>query len=561
MSQREHQKEGDYLEVFQAVTRLISSVHYPQQVMDLVVRRLPDLLEVDAATIRLLDSTTDSFVLGAAWGVSDEYLSRTTIDSKDVMAALKQGRPMAKTDIDLACDHDSCQYISREGVKSAMSLPILYKGEVIGILRLLTKDTREFTDKELNFALSLAEQVGMALSNGRMFQEMETQVKFLSELREISGIVNSTLDLDEILAAIVEKLPTILQVKGCTVRLLHPATNRLELVAASGLSERYLSRGSISREDSIFSVLKGEPVGIYNATTDSRVNYHEDIHREGIKSILVVPIKNGPEIIGVLRLLTDEHHFFSAVETNFAVTVADEGGIAIQKARTYRKITLLFNQIEEHERFLQTILDSLWLQLLVVNRDKRVIMVNSKFLETTGSRESEVLGQLYQKVVQWKKTEPDACPINGVLANGEAVTVQECLESDNDTTPILCFERHFAPILDENGQVEFIIEAVRNITSEKLLKQEQLEKMKLQGVIEMAGTAAHELNSPLFAALGTAQLLRDDLSSVEMIEEMDVIIRNMKEMAELTREMTTVTGFEAKEYVGETKIVKLTSNK
>ena len=560
MSQRENQKEGDYLEVFQAVTRLISSVHDPQQVMDLVVQRLPDLLEVDAATIRLLDSTTDSFVLGAAWGVSDEYLSRTTIDSKEVMAALKEGRPMAKKDLDLACDHDSCQYISKEGIKSAMSLPILFKDQVIGILRLLTKNSREFTDKELNFALSLAEQVGMALSNGRMFQEMENQVKFLSELREISRIVNSTLDLDEILSAIVGKLPTTLQVKGCTVRLLHPATNRLELAAASGLSERYLSRGSISREDSIFSVLKGEPVAVYDATTDSRVNYHEDIRREGIKSILVVPIKNGPEIIGVLRLLSDEPHFFSASETNFAVTVADEGGIAIQKARTYRKITLLFNQIEEHERFLQTILDSLWLQLLVVNRDKRVIMVNSKFLETTGSRESEVLGQRYQKAVLWKKTEPDACPINAVLTNGQPVTVSECLESNSDTTPPLCFERHFAPILDEDGQVEFIIEAVRDITSEKLLKQEQMEKMKLQGVVEMAGTAAHELNSPLFAALGTAQLLRDDLDSAELIEEMDVIIRNMKKMAELTREMTTVTGFEAREYVGDTKIVKLKSN-
>jgi two-component system NtrC family sensor kinase len=561
MNKRENQKEGDYLEVFQAVTRLISSVHDPQQVMDLVVRRLPDLLDVDAATIRLLDSTMDSFVLGAAWGVSDEYLSRATIDSKEVMAALKEGRPMAKTDFDLACDHDSCQYISREGIKSAMSLPILFKGEVIGILRLLTKNSREFTDKELNFALSLAEQVGMALSNSRMFQEMENQVKFLSELREISGIVNSTLDLDEILSAIVEKLPTILQVKGCTIRLLHPATNRLELAAASGLSKGYLSRGSISREDSIFSVLKGEPVSIYNATTDARVNYHEAICREGIKSILVVPIKNGPEIIGVLRLLTDEHHFFSAVETNFAVTVADEGGIAIQKARTYRKITLLFNQIEEHERFLQTILDSLWLQLLVVNREKRIIMVNSKFLETTGCHEGEVLGQLYQKAVLWKETNPDTCPINAVLASGEPAAVRECLENDTGTTPTLCFERHFAPILDENGQVEFVIEAVRDITSEKLLKKEQLEKMKLQGVIEMAGTAAHELNSPLFAALGTAQLLRDDLGTAEMIEEMDVIIRNMKKMADLTREMTTVTGFEAREYVGETKIVKLTSDK
>ncbi len=86
------------------------------------------------------------------------------------------------------------------------------------------------------------------------------------------------------------------------------------------------------------------------------------------------------------------------------------------------------------------------------------------------------------------------------------------------------------PIFENDGRVNFIVEAVRDITGQKLLEQEKMERMKLQGVIEMAGTAAHELNSPLFAALGTAQLLRDDLPTQEMIEEMDMIIRNMKKM-------------------------------
>ncbi len=559
MKLKENQKERDYLEVFQAVTRLISSVHDPQQVMDLVVQCLPELLEVDAATIRLLDKPTGKFVLGAACGVSQEYLSRATIDSKEVMDALMQGQPMAITCIDQLRDQNICQYLAKEGIKSVVSLPILYKDQVAGILRLLTKDSREFYEQEINFALSLAEQVGVALANGRMFQEMENQVQFLSELRDISRLVNSTLDLDEILTAIVEKLLSILKVKGCTIRLLHPATNRLELVAASGLSKTYLERGSISREDSIFRVLKGQPVAIYDAVNDSMVDYHEDIRREGIKSILAVPIKNGPEIIGVLRLLTDEPHFFTAAETHFAITVAEEGGNAIQKARTYRKITLLFNQIEEQERFLQTILDSLWLQLLVVDPEKRVIMANKKFLETADFSESEVLGQFYQKVVPWRKTEDD-CPINKVLIGKAPIIVLDCLKNKENANRSLWYERYLAPIHGENGEVDFVIEAVRDITSEKLLAKEQMEKMKLRGVIEMAGTAAHELNTPLFAALGTAQLLRDDLLTEETIEEMDTIIRNMKKMAELTREMTSVTGFEAAEYVGETKIVKLKSS-
>jgi two-component system NtrC family sensor kinase len=553
------QKEGAYLEVFQEVTRLISSVHEPQKVMDLVVQRLPKLMEVDAATIRLYDKVTSAFILGAANGVSEEYLSRSTIDSDEVMEDLLNGRPTAKTNVDSACDHDSCSFVFAEGVKSIMTLPILNKGEVTGMLRLLTKKTRDFSEKELGFAMSLAEQVGVAICNSRLFQEMENQVNFLSELREISRLVNSTLNLDEILGTIVNKLPEAIGVKGCTIRLLHPATNRLELAAASGVSETYLSRGSITREDSIFSVLKGEPVTIYDAENDPRVDYHQEIREEGVKSILAVPIKNNNEIIGVLRLLTDSPHSFSASEINFTVTMAEEGGNAIEKARTYRKITLLFNQIEEHERFLQTILDSLWLQLLVVDPNKTVIMANRHFLETRRSKEADILGQQYQNVVPWRTTDISDCPVNKVFIEQKSMAVLDFLEGEGDDGKSKWYERHLTPIQNSEGQVDFVIEAVRDITDQRLLEQEKMARVKLEGVIEMAGTAAHELNSPLFAALGTAQLLRDDLTSEEMIEDIDMIIRNMKKMGDLTRQMTEATGFEEREYVGDTKIVTLKS--
>ncbi len=556
MNTRQH-KDSDYLKVFQEVTRLISSIHDPQQVMDLVVRRLPALLEVDAATIRLLDRGTNSFVLGAACGVSDEYLSRATIDTEEVMTALMNGEPTARTNLDISCNHDSCSFISKEGVKSAMSLPIIFKDQIIGLLRLLTKDNRTFATSEIDFAMSLAEQVGVAISNGRMFQEMENQVTFFRAQREISNLVHSTLDLEQILDTIVDTLPKIMGVMGCTIRLLHPATNRLELVASSGLSQRYLNRGSIRREDSIFKVLKGEPVSIYDAANDPRVDYHEEIEEEGVKSILAIPIRNNQEIIGVLRLLTDCHRNFSTSDINFAVTAAEEGGNAIEKARTYRKITLLFNQIEEHERFLQTILDSLWLELLVIDPNKRIIMANKNFLEGREYDEADIIGQLYHTISPWLDDDKKITPLDLVLAERQATTT---IEQRRDGSEGKWFERHLAPILDNEGNIDCVIEAVRDITDQVLLKEEQMQRMKLEGVIEMAGTAAHQLNTPLFAALCTAQLLREDLPSAEMVEEIDTIIRNMKKMAELTQEMTTVTGFESKKYVGDTRIVELKSS-
>lgn len=545
-------KATEYLEVFQQVTRLISNVHDPQRVMDLVVERLPSLLDVDAATIRLLDPATNTFILGSAHGVSLEYLSRSTIDTEEVMSSLMEGKPTARADIKSACEDDVCKVITKEGVRSIMSLPIIHKEHIIGLLRLLTRDTRVFTDSELRFAMSLAEQVGVAITNGRMFQELEDQLRFFEAQREISKMVHSTLDLDTILETIVDKLPELFNVTGCTIRLLHPATNRLELVAASGLTDEYLNRGSIRREDTIFKALTGEPVAIYDAENDPRVDYHDAIKEEGIKSLLAIPIPNNREVIGVVRLLSRSPRTFSRSEIHFALMVAEEGGNAIEKARTYRKITLLFNQIEEHERLLQTILDAMWMQLVVFDSNKRVILVNKQFLINHSLLEEELIGKHISEIASHVE-EANAAPMDSILAGEKSITLRK---EKNENGKSAWFEHHYAPITDADDDVQFIIEAIRDITDQVELEEEKMERVKLEGVIEMAGTAAHELNTPLFAALGMAELLEDDLET-SFSEEMGIIIRNMQEMKKQIRKMTSVTGFESRDYVGNTKIIQL----
>ena len=103
-------KEKEYLQVFQKVTKLITMVLDPQQVMDMVVRSLPELLDVDAVTIRLLDSSTNTFVLGAAHGLSDEYLSRGRTVQPDHM--------LQKCTLATARSAQDDEYLAREDVES-----------------------------------------------------------------------------------------------------------------------------------------------------------------------------------------------------------------------------------------------------------------------------------------------------------------------------------------------------------------------------------------------------------------------------------------------------------
>ncbi len=546
--------ELKFLKVFQKVTKLISMVLDHQQVMDTIVRELPGLLDIDAATIRLLDPSTNTFVMGAAHGLSMEYLSRTNIDTEETMAMINSGCPVAKTNVDQNTDFSDQDLVSQEGIKSVLTLPILFQDSVIGILRLLTRRNRTFTSEEISFAMALAEQVGIAISNSRMFTEMENQIDFMKEVQEVSALVNSTLDLDSVLNTIVERLPRSMGCKACTIRLLRTQTNQLELVASHGISEEYLQRGEVEGERNITLALSGEPVSIYDVSRDERVRYKDNMKKEGIKSLLAVPLKVKGEVIGIMRILTASHHCFTSSEINFAVTVAEIGGTAIQNARTYQKITLLFNQVEESERFVANILNCIRPQLLVVDRNLHLVLANRVFLANMGKEEKELLGVDYRSLWQDQDCPAEKCPVELVLATGQTASYEHQLVKDDGTHWV---ERTASPMLDDAGQVEYVIEVIRDITAKRQLEQEHLERVKLQGVVELAGTVAHEINSPLFAALGTAQLLEEELESKELADDVQTIIRNLKKIGELTKKMTTMTGFESRDYVGETKIVIL----
>ncbi len=545
-------KEQGFLKVFKKVTRLISMVLDHQQVMDTIVSSLPDLLDIDACTIRLLDPGTNTFVLGAAHGLSLEYLSRQSIDTEETMEMIKSGYPVAKVDLDEDPTYRDRDIAAKEGIKSVLTLPILFQDSIIGIMRLLTKSQRLFTSEEISFAMALAEQVGVAISNGRMFKEMENQVDFMNEVQKISRLVNSTLDLDSVLNTIVQRIPLSLNAMGCTLRLLNPQTNQLELVASYGVSETYLESSLIEDEKNVTMVLSGEPIAIYDVAHDDRVLNKENMTREGIQSLLAVPIKVGEEIIGVLRIFSAKHRSFSSSEVNFAVTVAEAGGTAIQNARMYQKINLLFQQIEENERFLTDILDCIRPELLVVDRNKHVVLANKVCQRRLGKEESEILGMEYKNLCPAME-EVRVCPVDQVLETGKPASYEHKMELEDGEH---WFERTASPMFDENGKVEFVIEFIRDITMKKKLEQEHMERVELQGVVELAGTVAHEINTPLFAALGTAQILEEDIEDQELVADVQTIIRNLKNISELTRKMTAMTGFESREYVGETNIVE-----
>lgn len=331
-------REKTYLQLFIDVTRAITSKLNMNEVFGMIAEKIPEVLGVDAATIRLLDHTGKKLVLHAASGLSDAYLQRGPVDTEaSVMNALK-GTPIAIFDAPNDPRFNYPEEARKEGIKSILVVPIPIRGEISGILRLLSRSPRLFEQQEIDFVAALAVQCGIAIENARIYEEQTRQLSYFKTVYEIGKTINATRKLDDIFNLIVARMTEVMNLKACTLRLIESDKGRLELKAAYGLSRSYLERGPLDNELATYYVLEGEPVVIPDATVDMHTIYHKEAAAEGVRSILAVPITVQGEAVGIIRLLTAEVRYFSPADINFAMAVAEQCGIAVQSAIHYQKL-------------------------------------------------------------------------------------------------------------------------------------------------------------------------------------------------------------------------------
>ncbi|WP_456434377.1 GAF domain-containing protein [Thermosulfuriphilus sp.] len=547
-------RQETYFQLFRDIVKTISATLDVNRVLELLVERVPKAMGFDGAMVCLLDETGDHLVPRAFSGLTDRSTRQWAALDDHLLDEVLEGEPLLLEASSWADRPLFKEIFSREGIKSFVTVPVISRGQTIGMLSLFSRQSREFSSEDIDFLKVLAEQCGIIIENACLYRHQLRQVKYLKTVNEIGKALNSTLSFREILDLIVTKLPEVMGLKGCTIRLLDPKGGHLELVAASGLSEEYLSRGSIDDERAIHEALAGRPVAIYDATRDSRIRYQEAARREGVKSILAVPILVEGEILGVLRLLTSEPRSFSETEVNFAMAVAEQGGIALKKAQAYEKINHLLRALEQQERFLKSIIDSLHAGLVVIDPEGRIVMANKVFLKHYNLSTEEVSGRPCYEVISFCNEE--TCPTREVEASGRPAT--RVIELPREDGPHY-LEVVTSPVVDSQGRIEFFIEVIRDITPQKLLEKETMERERLQGVVEMARAVAHELNTPMFVAIGAAELLLEELptSLPGLREEVDLILRNLKRMSLLTKKMTQITRYQAKDYVGDIKIVDI----
>jgi GAF domain-containing protein len=163
--------------------------------------------------------------------------------------------------------------------------------------------------------------------------------EYFSAFVSVSKAISSTLNLKKVLDLIIREAIGSLYLKAGAISLLNKKENRLELIAQNNLSEEFLNKGPILADKSIPRAITAKgPVVVPDIRDDLELQYPEECKKEGIGSILSVPIIFKDEIIGVLRLYDSKPRDFSDREVEFITALAEQGGIAIENARYMEEV-------------------------------------------------------------------------------------------------------------------------------------------------------------------------------------------------------------------------------
>jgi GAF domain-containing protein len=323
-------------------------------VLDAILHAFVEQLGYKAAVVREIDAERRTLVLARALGLSDAYLAKGSVelDKSALDREALAGEVVAIEDVRTDPRFQYPQAAAEEGIGGVLAAPLAVGDEVMGVLRVYTAEPFAPTVEDKLFLMAIARLTARALINVRRYHTVSN----------ISRQILSSPDLQQVLTAILRHSVTDLNYKGGIIRLLDRSGQFLELVAATGLSQAYLSKGGVAIERSGMdqAILQGRRVMIYDIASESGFQYPDEAVREGIRSVLSMPLtvvdrtSGASRVIGVFRVYSAQPRRFSRDESAFLQIIANLGAVAIENARLFDELNRQVQCLQPEEEGWQT---------------------------------------------------------------------------------------------------------------------------------------------------------------------------------------------------------------
>jgi GAF domain-containing protein len=341
-----------------------------QVVLDTLTESAARLCDAEAAGVAIAHEKDGTHRYATAYGFPPgvgEYFKSVSFPpgrGNIVGRTLLEGRTVHAHDIESDPEYTMTEARKKVGGRTILGVPLLREGISIGVLMLLRRSVRPFTDKQIELVTTFADQAVIAIENVRLFEEVQARTEDLREALQqqtatadvLKVISRSTFDLPTVLQTLVESAARLCDAEKATItRQKDGVLYRGESYGFSAEFMEYVrnvpvvpDRGSATAR----ALLEGKVVHIPDVEKDPDYTFNEAQKLGDFRTIIGVPMLREGKAIGVIVMTRSEVRPFTDKQIELATTFADQAAIAIENVR-------LFDSVEARTRELMQSLEEL----------------------------------------------------------------------------------------------------------------------------------------------------------------------------------------------------------
>jgi GAF domain-containing protein/nitrogen-specific signal transduction histidine kinase len=225
------------------------------------------------------------------------------------------------------------------GYRSVLMVPLIARGGITGAVILAGERRAAFDEEDTEIVGELARPLASAIEQRRLFEERHRRAEELEALYATSQLITGRLDLASVLDGISRSVTSLIGSTGCGIGLLNPEGTAITHAAAHGFRTKEWSALEIPVGEGIIGgcVAGAAAIRVDDVAADVRSARRDIDEREGIRSMLCVPLASERGIIGVISAFSTRPAAFTEHHQRVLEAFAQQAGIALANARLYEE--------------------------------------------------------------------------------------------------------------------------------------------------------------------------------------------------------------------------------
>jgi signal transduction protein with GAF and PtsI domain len=329
---------AEELKVLRKVVQITNSELDLQLILNEVVKLVTAVTKADSVFVYLFDEKWTRLTLMASKAPHKKELGKVVLKVGEGITGwvAKENRPVA---IEKNAYKDkrfkSFEVLPEDQYEAILSAPVSSRGKVIGVINVQHRQPHEYAKEAVNLISLIARQIGGVIEHARMYENVKQKALQFDALNKVSQSITSENYLDEILSLIVVVTANMLNSKICSIMLLDGKGNELVMKATQALSPEYLKKPNLKANEGITGdVLTGKrPIAVGDVRREERYRFKEIAIKEGLTSMLTVPMIVKDQAIGVVTVYTKELHSFTSEEIDVLQIIANQAAVAVENTK------------------------------------------------------------------------------------------------------------------------------------------------------------------------------------------------------------------------------------